>query len=84
MAKKGVGRKELHRRKMGIGEGGEGKIEVEKGEKRKELLRLKRMSPCPRSNETGIIHPGLEIRALSIAFQHYLLLCIHLGSVYSK
>lgn len=27
-----------------------GKMEVEKGEKRKELLGLKRMSPCPRSN----------------------------------
>ena len=58
-------------------------MEVGKGEKRKELLRLKQVSPCPRSNETGIIHPCLEIRAVSIAFHHYPLLCGHLGCVYS-
>lgn len=63
--------------------GGEAWMEVGKGEKRKEGLRLKRTSPCPRSNETGIIQRGLEIRTLPLAF-HHILPHTHLGCVYSK
>jgi hypothetical protein len=87
LTKKGVGRKELCMGSMGNGVGNreeevKGKMEVEKGEKRKELLGLKRMSPCPRSNETGIIQAGLEAHAPSIAF--YQLPSMHLGCVHSK
>lgn len=62
--RKKAGRKESYRegrkeksekREKGGTEGGEGKMEVGKGEKRKGLLRLKRTSPCPRSEETGVI-----------------------------
>lgn len=71
----------LERREKG--EGGETWMEVGKGEKRKEGLRLKRTSPCPRSNETGIIQRGLEIHTLPLA-SHHVLPYTHLGCVYSK
>lgn len=66
-----------------MGEGVEEKTVAGKGEKWKGSSRCKRMCPCPRSNKTEIIHPGLETHALPIA-PHCSIPWIHLGCVYSE